>query len=37
MIDLSHANSAKDHRRQKDVAESVCAQLAGRRARGSSA
>jgi 3-deoxy-7-phosphoheptulonate synthase len=27
MIDLSHANSAKDHRRQKDVAAAVCAQL----------
>ncbi len=27
MIDLSHANSAKDHRRQKDVAADVCAQL----------
>jgi 3-deoxy-7-phosphoheptulonate synthase len=27
MIDLSHANSAKDHRRQEDVAEAVCAQL----------
>jgi 3-deoxy-7-phosphoheptulonate synthase len=29
MIDLSHANSAKDHRRQKDVATAVCAQLQG--------
>jgi 3-deoxy-7-phosphoheptulonate synthase len=28
MIDLSHANSAKDHDRQKDVAEVVAAQLA---------
>jgi 3-deoxy-7-phosphoheptulonate synthase len=27
MIDLSHANSAKDHRRQRDVASAVCAQL----------
>jgi 3-deoxy-7-phosphoheptulonate synthase len=27
MIDLSHANSAKDHRRQNDVASEVCAQL----------
>jgi 3-deoxy-7-phosphoheptulonate synthase len=27
MIDLSHANSAKDHRRQKDVGAAVCAQL----------
>ena len=27
MIDLSHANSAKDHGRQKDVAAAVCAQL----------
>jgi 3-deoxy-7-phosphoheptulonate synthase len=28
MIDLSHANSAKDHDRQKEVAEAVAAQLA---------
>ncbi|MFN8092180.1 MAG: 3-deoxy-7-phosphoheptulonate synthase [Vicinamibacteria bacterium] len=27
MIDLSHANSAKDHRRQRDVASAVCGQL----------
>ncbi len=27
MIDLSHANSAKDHDRQRDVAEAVAAQL----------
>jgi 3-deoxy-7-phosphoheptulonate synthase len=27
MIDLSHANSAKDHHRQKDVAEAVCDQI----------
>src|SRR5512139_1387101 len=27
MIDTSHANSAKDHRRQRDVAAAVCAQL----------
>jgi 3-deoxy-7-phosphoheptulonate synthase len=29
MIDLSHANSSKDYRRQLDVGADVCAQLAG--------
>ena len=28
MVDFSHANSAKQHRRQLDVAEDVCSQLA---------
>jgi 3-deoxy-7-phosphoheptulonate synthase len=29
MIDLSHANSSKQHRRQLDVAQDVAAQIAG--------
>ena len=29
MIDCSHGNSCKDHRRQKEVADSVAAQVAG--------
>jgi len=28
MIDCSHGNSVKDHRRQRDVAASICAQVA---------
>ena len=28
MVDCSHGNSLKDHTRQKDVAESICAQVA---------
>ena len=29
MVDMSHANSAKDHRRQLAVCESLCAQITG--------
>jgi 3-deoxy-7-phosphoheptulonate synthase len=33
MIDLSHANSSKQHRRQIDVAQDVAAQIAAGEAR----